>query len=259
MSALATRQPVDLVGVTKSYGPLGLQTLAVDDATLRLASGQLTLVLGPSGSGKTTLLSLMACLIRPTSGTVRLFGADVARLSPAEVQRLRARRIGFVFQTFRLLDALSALDNVAMVARFAGVGRREARRRASAELERLGLGDLGAKRPSALSQGEKQRVAIARAVVNRPDILLADEPTGSLDTERAMEVARLLRAAVDTHGCCVVVATHDDRMSDFSDHQLSMEDGRVEIRVASPATAPRLLRAPRPGSRSSPGCGCSTG
>lgn len=218
---------IDLRGVTRFYGRPGARTAAVRDATVRLEQEEMVLLLGPSGSGKTTLLSLMACLLRPSRGTVSLFGADTEGLSVAALQRLRAERIGFVFQTFRLVDALTALDNVALVGRFAGLTRGEARRRAEAELERLGLGALCRKRPSQLSQGEKQRVAIARAMVNDPDVVIADEPTASLDTERAMGVARWLRETVDGRRCSVVVATHDERIAAFADRILAIEDGRL--------------------------------
>lgn len=221
----SARTPLcELARVTRSYGSGGP---AVQGVSLDVTPGEMVLLLGPSGSGKTTLLTLIAGLLRPDAGTVRLFGQDLAACSADRMQQIRARRIGFVFQTFQLIDAMTAAENVALALRFGGLGGPEALRRAHALLVARGIGHLARKKPVAMSQGEKQRVAIARATANQPDLILADEPTASLETTQGLAIIQLLQAYASTQGRSVIVATHDLRMTEFATRVLRIEDGRV--------------------------------
>jgi putative ABC transport system ATP-binding protein len=212
-------------GLGKVFGANEHQTAAVRDVNLQARAGELILLLGPSGSGKTTLLTLLAGLSRPTSGRVLLFGKDVESYSSRELQQVRARRIGFIFQTFLLIDSLTALENVEIVLRFNGKGRGERRKRARELLREFGIGYLERKFPQTMSQGEKQRVAIARAIGNDASLILADEPTGSLETKQGLAVIELLRRLAKEQGKCVVVASHDLRLREFADRVFRLEDG----------------------------------
>ncbi len=218
---------LELSEAGKTYRAAGRGTVGVTDVSLRAFGGNLILLLGPSGSGKTTLLTLMAGLVAPSSGTVAIGGERLDMLSIAAVQRLRARNIGVVFQSFNLIDALTALENVALVLRFTGSGRREALRRGAAILSDIGIGHIAAQPTSQLSQGEKQRVAIARAVANRPQLLLADEPTASLDSSHGLEIIEILHRYSREAGASVIVATHDERLTACADQILRLRDGRV--------------------------------
>ncbi len=200
-------------------------THAVRGATLDGVSGEVLVLLGPSGSGKTTLLSMLAGLIRPTAGSVELFGHDISGLPPQALQRLRAARMGFIFQTFHLFDVLKVEENITLVQRFNRVERAPAKRRAKELMEILEIDRLAGKYPSELSHGEKQRVAIARAVANRPELLLADEPTASLEWNQGLEVVALLQRCAREFGCCVVCATHDLRMEEVAGRVLRITDG----------------------------------
>jgi putative ABC transport system ATP-binding protein len=218
---------LELSGAGRTYRAAGRGTVGVTDVTLRAFGGNLILLLGPSGSGKTTLLTLMAGLVAPSSGAVAIGGERLDMLSIAAVQRLRARSIGVVFQSFNLIDALTALENVALVLRFAGVGRREALRRGRVILSEIGIGHLSAQPTGQLSQGEKQRVAIARAIANRPRLLLADEPTASLDSSNGLEIIEILHRYSREAGASVIVATHDERLTAYADQILRLRDGGV--------------------------------
>jgi ABC-type lipoprotein export system ATPase subunit len=218
---------VRLQSVSKAYGAAGRETKALRAVSLEAHRGELLLLMGPSGSGKTTLLTIVAGLQRPTAGSVELFGRGVSDYSPRDLQWLRAGRIGFVFQTFHLIDSLTVLENVALVMRFARVGGRGARRRARRLLGTLGIGHLEGARPPTLSQGERQRVAIARALANGAELILADEPTASLSSAQGLEVVRLLHEQAKTSGRCVIVVSHDERITRYADRVLHLEDGRL--------------------------------
>lgn len=216
---------VQLSNVTKLFGTNEHKTSAVRNVSLRASSGELVLLLGPSGSGKTTLLTLIAGLIQPTSGTVSLFGRNIERYSSNELQRLRAHSIGFVFQTFHLIDSLKVIENVALVLRFAGKNRTEAKRRSQRLLHQFHIENLAKKFPVTLSQGEKQRVAVARAIANDADLIIADEPTASLETKQGFDIIRLLHEYAKEENRCVIVASHDLRIVEFADRVLRLEDG----------------------------------
>jgi putative ABC transport system ATP-binding protein len=200
---------------------------AIRDISFTAQRGELVLLLGPSGSGKTTLLTLIAGLIEPTSGIVELFGKNIQQYTSKELQHLRASRLGFVFQNFLLLDALTVKENVALVTQFNGTSKKQGRKRTSEILQELHIVHLAQKYPTQLSQGEKQRAAIARALVNHPDIILADEPTANLESGQGFEIIRFLHDYVKKQNKCVIVASHDLRIVEFADRVLRLADGRV--------------------------------
>lgn len=217
---------LDLRGVTRTYGTGPAAVTVLENVDLAVAPGEYVAVVGPSGSGKSTLLHLMGALDRATSGDVRLAGHDLASYSDAGLSRLRATYLGFVFQQFFLLDRRSAVDNVADGLLYQGVRRRERRSRAVTALERVGLGHRLDHRPSQLSGGECQRTAVARAVVHQPRLLLADEPTGNLDSAAGAAVLGLFD---DLHaeGATIVLVTHDERIAERAPRVVTMRDGHV--------------------------------
>ncbi|MFE3202578.1 ABC transporter ATP-binding protein [Embleya sp. NPDC059237] len=234
-----TEPLVELVGVCKEYAG-GVVALA--DIDLTVGYGELAGIVGPSGSGKSTMLNLIGTLDRPTAGTVRIDGHDVAALSDRRLSALRAHRIGFVFQQFHLAPGRTACENVADGLLYAGHSPRERRRRAQATLERVGLADRMDHLPHELSGGQRQRVAIARAVAGDPVLLLADEPTGNLDTASGQGVMDLLRE-LHAAGTTVLVITHDRDIAAALPRQVTMRDGRIAA----------------PDSRTHPGALASTG
>jgi putative ABC transport system ATP-binding protein len=214
-------------GLTKVFGSGRTQVKAVDGVDLVTDRGEITLVMGPSGSGKTTLLTMIGCLLRPTSGRVEIDGLDVTALSPRELPRVRRTLVGFVFQTFNLLDALSARENVEVVLNIGGVTGATATARARVLLEDAGLAERLDFPAEGLSAGERQRVAIARALANDPPLVLADEPTANLDSEHGGEVMKLLRELAQRRACGAVVVSHDERLRAVADRVVWLEDGRV--------------------------------
>ncbi|MFJ2771145.1 ABC transporter ATP-binding protein [Streptomyces sp. NPDC087300] len=221
---MSTRAPViELRGATKSYEG-GVHALRGVDLTVH--AGELVAIVGPSGSGKSTMLNIIGTLDQPTSGTVLVAGHDVGRLSDAQLSALRARHIGFVFQHFHLAPSRTAVENVADGLLYAGVGARERGARARTALERVGLGHRLTHTPNELSGGEKQRVAIARALTGDPTILLADEPTGALDTASGRVVMDLLHE-LNAAGTTICVITHDQDIADALPRRIRFRDGEV--------------------------------
>jgi ABC-type lipoprotein export system ATPase subunit len=213
-------------GLRKEYGKGAGLVRAVDDATLDVGPGETVAVMGPSGCGKSTLLHLLGGLDRPTGGEIWLAGRSLDRMGERALARLRRDAIGFVFQAFHLMDELTAVENVELPALLAGRSPRAARRRAAELLERIGLADRARFLPSALSGGQRQRVAIARALVADPLVVLADEPTGNLDSEATLEVLRLFDS-LHAAGQTLVVVTHDSRIAATADRLISMRDGAL--------------------------------
>jgi putative ABC transport system ATP-binding protein len=216
---------LELEGVTRVYGEQP-PVAALRGVTFSVGRGELVAIVGPSGSGKSTLLHVMGTLERPSSGVVRIGGVDVARLSDRELSLLRAREIGFVFQQFFLAEHATARENVADGLLYAGVRAAERYRRADAALERVGLADRASFKPTRLSGGERQRVAIARALVGRPSIVLADEPTGNLDSTTGASIMALIRE-LQADGATIIMITHDASLADQLPRRIWVLDGQV--------------------------------
>jgi putative ABC transport system ATP-binding protein len=218
---------IRLDGVTKTY-QAGAPP-ALDEVSMSVAAGEVVAVMGPSGSGKSTLLNLIAGLDRPTSGTVTVAGRRIDNLGEGALARFRARHVGIIFQFFNLLDDLTVQDNVLLPAQLAGASRRQARARARELLERMGIEQHRDDYPARLSGGQRQRVAIARALVNSPELLLADEPTGALDTAAGQEIGGLLRE-LNAGGQTLVLVTHDPGLAErYAARMVHIVDGRVAI------------------------------
>ncbi len=236
---------IELEHVCRTYVMGGQPLHALDDVSERIAAGDYVAVMGPSGSGKSTLLNIVGCLDRPTSGTYRLDGRDVGTLAESELSRIRGQKIGFVFQTFHLVARLSAAENVAFPMVFSGVPRAERHERVRVALEAMDLADRAEHRPAELSGGECQRVAIARATVMRPQLLLADEPTGNLDSAAGRQVMGLLER-MNANGLTLVVVTHDPGVACRAKRVLVMSDGKIVQRLRGAELAERAAPAAAP-------------
>ena len=226
---------IDIKGIKKSFGPL--QVLKGID--LHIGKGEIVSIVGPSGAGKTTLLQIIGTLDRPDSGTVVIDGTDTGTLSSRKLADFRNRRIGFVFQFHQLLPEFTAAENIMIPAFIAGKSRREAARRAAELLDFMGLSGRSGHKPAELSGGEKQRVAVARALVNNPAVILADEPSGSLDSRNKAELHRLFFDLRDKFGQTFVIVTHDEHLASMTDRTIQMNDGLLagESRTGSGAAA----------------------
>ncbi|MGD9752002.1 MAG: ABC transporter ATP-binding protein [Acidimicrobiia bacterium] len=230
---------LELAGVTRRFGQGRTQLTALAEADLVVSAGELVAVMGPSGSGKSTLLQLAGGLDRPDEGRISVDGHDISALAPAPLAELRRRSVGYVFQDLNLLAGLTAAENVSLPLELDGVRARAARAEAVAALDRVGMGELAGKFPDDLSGGERQRVAIARATVGRRRLVLADEPTGALDTLNGEKVMALLRRCC-AEGTAVVMVTHDARLAAWADRIVFLRDGRVVDRT-EPLTGPETL------------------
>ncbi|HEY6203903.1 MAG TPA: ATP-binding cassette domain-containing protein [Candidatus Limnocylindria bacterium] len=218
--------------LTKRFGAAATEVVAVRDVSLEIAPGEVVLIMGPSGSGKTTLLLMLGALLRASEGEIRLDGEVLTQLPEQKLPSIRLRRFGFIFQDFNLLSALTAVENVAIVAELAGMRSRVAKARATELLTDLGLAGRLHFLPEKLSGGEKQRVAVARALVNDPTFILADEPTANLDSKIGHEIMRLLRSIAKDQGRSVLIVSHDQRIRDIADRVLWLEDGQFKESTA---------------------------
>ncbi|ACK70574.1 ABC transporter related [Gloeothece citriformis PCC 7424] len=220
-AAIAT-QGVEMVYETKAG-----RFSVLKGIDLEIPYGDVQILMGPSGSGKTTLLTILAGLLTPTAGSVKLLGQEITQMSRKQLAKFRLHHIGFVFQDFNLFPALTAAENIEMVFHLKGIRGKEVRRQTQLLLEQVGLGDKGKSLPKELSGGQKQRVAIARALVGRPQLIMADEPTASLDSHSGHRVVELLRQLAREAGCTVLMVTHDPRILDLADRVISLEDGHL--------------------------------
>ena len=216
---------IDIKGITKSFG--SLQVLKGID--LHIDKGEVVSIVGPSGAGKTTLLQIIGTLDKPDSGDIIIDGTDVRKLGAKKLSEFRNRRIGFVFQFHQLLPEFTAVENVMLPAFIAGMSKSEAKKRAMELLDFMGLSDRADHKPNELSGGEKQRVAVARALVNRPAVILADEPSGSLDSKNKDELHRLFFDLRDRTGQTFVIVTHDESLAKITDRTIEMKDGMLEM------------------------------
>ncbi|MFD1937113.1 MULTISPECIES: ABC transporter ATP-binding protein [Nonomuraea] len=224
---------LEAVDLARSYQLEGVSVDALRGVSLRIDQGEFVAIIGPSGSGKSTLMHLLGCLDRPTSGALRVNGTEISALTDTALASLRNRTIGFVFQSFHLLGRTSALDNVALPLVYRGVGKVERRARARRALEAVGLGHRLDHRPSQMSGGEQQRVAIARALVGEPSVLLADEPTGNLDTRNGDEVMAILDRLNADSGVAIVLVTHEPEVAAHARRQIHVRDGLIELDTAN--------------------------
>ena len=238
---------IDLNEVSKVYRPGDVELRALDGVSLQVQEGEFVAVMGSSGSGKSTLMNIIGCLDRPTSGRYMLAGQAVSEMSRRDLARERSRSLGFVFQQFNLLARTSALENVELPLEYAGIGGRERRRRATLALARVGLSDRLGHNPNQLSGGQQQRVAIARSIVNEPKVVLADEPTGALDSRTSVEVMAIFQALWRA-GITVLLVTHEPEVAEFASRLILMRDGRIvsdqpqQAREAGPSAPIEIAR-----------------
>jgi len=216
---------IEVADIQKIYEEGSVRVHAVKGVTLSVDAGQLVLLMGPSGSGKTTLLSMMGCILKPTKGSLRIMGEEVINWNENSLPLTRRRHIGFIFQHFNLLSALTALENVEVSLNLKGIKGKEGNRIARDLLEQVGLGDRCDFLPMDLSGGEKQRVSIARALAGKPSIILADEPTGNLDSQTGRKVIELIKQLAVKESKSIVIVTHDSRITDLADRIYHIEDG----------------------------------
>ncbi|SDF15817.1 ABC transporter ATP-binding protein [Sporolituus thermophilus] len=217
---------IELSDITKIYQMGDTPVAALAGVTLKIREGEFTAIMGPSGSGKSTLMNILGCLDRPTSGSYLLDGQEVSSLTDDELALTRNKKIGFVFQNFNLLPRMSALDNVALPLVYAGVGRKERQKRAAAALAAVGLENRMNHLPNELSGGQRQRVAIARALVNEPSIIMADEPTGALDTKSGNEVMEIFQS-LNSFGRTIILVTHEPDIAAYARRVIHVRDGRI--------------------------------
>ena len=237
---------IETRGLAKEFARGDIRVLALRGISVSIERGEFVAIVGKSGSGKSTFMNILGCLDRPSEGNFILEGQDVAGLSKDERAELRGQKIGFVFQAFNLIPRTSAQENVELPLIYSGASRAEQARRARESLERLGLGDRAEHHPSQLSGGEQQRVAIARALVNHPQLLLADEPTGNLDTRTSLEIMQILMQLNRAEGLTVVLVTHEPDIAAFADRVLTFRDGEIvsdEVGSSGGGDSPLSLEA----------------
>lgn len=224
-----TRSLIEIDGVTKRY-KLGEQIVyALNGVNLNIECGEYTALMGPSGSGKSTLMNIIGCLDSPTEGTFFLNNKEVSKMSDSALSEVRNTEIGFVFQTFNLLNRLNAIENVSLPLVYAGIPKKEREERAKEVLDKVGLGDRMSHKPNELSGGQRQRVAVARALINNPSILLADEPTGNLDTQTSHEIMALFEE-IHSAGNTIVLVTHEEDIAQHAKRIIRLRDGVVELK-----------------------------
>ncbi|MBK8046832.1 MAG: ABC transporter ATP-binding protein [Anaerolineales bacterium] len=223
---------LEAINITKHYGTGASTIVAVNEVSLSVRRGEFLALVGPSGSGKTTMLAMLAGLLKPTHGQIVIAGQDIGRMSEGKRTKFRGQFIGFTFQSNNLVPYLSALENVEMLLRLNGKLNRQSKQRARDLLTRLGLGERLKNRPGQLSGGQQQRVAIARALIHEPEVVLADEPTASLDTERAHQVVQTFAELIHEQNRAGIMVTHDLRMAKYVDRVIQMVDGRISRTIA---------------------------
>jgi len=233
MDAMNQASPaISVKDLTKVYAPGKAAVHAVNGVDLDIHAGQVTILMGPSGSGKTTLLSIMGCILRPTSGSVRIQGKEVSHLNERHLPAIRLSHIGFIFQGFNLFPALTAGENVEYIGKLKGLPRAQARQRAQSLFEQMDLADKYNSFPADMSGGQKQRVAMARALAGDPEIILADEPTAALDSQSGRTVIEMLTDLAHKRNRAVAIVTHDNRIVEFADRIIHIDDGKVMDRTA---------------------------
>ena len=218
---------IDVRNIRKEFGKKHTKVIAVRDVSMKVEKGEIVLILGPSGSGKTTLLSMIGCIMTPTSGEIYINGEKISDMSEEYLPKIRKKRIGFVFQSFNLLRSLTVRENVEVALNLNGIKGRDAKEKSREILTELGLSKRLNFFPVDLSGGEKQRVSIARALVNSPKIILADEPTGNLDSKTGQRIGKILRNLAKKRETTAIVVTHDNRMENIADRILYLEDGMI--------------------------------